>query len=50
MNCFSSQVKAKRYWLAPSIGILKTVVHKSITVKNLLPAGMDVRNIRGLRM
>ena len=43
-------MKAKRYWLAPSIGILKIAMHKSITVKNLLPAGMDVRNIRGLGM
>ena len=26
---------------------LKDALHKSVTVKNLLPVGMDVSNIRG---
>ena len=44
--CFSSpQVKAKRYWLASSTGILKNALHKSITIKNLFPVGMNVSNL-----
>ena len=41
-------MKAKRYWLASLIGILKNAMHTSITVKNLLPVGMDVSNVTGL--
>ena len=50
-NCcpseFSSQVKAKRHWLALSTGILKNALHKSITENNLLP--LRVKNNKALR-
>lgn len=41
-------MKAKRYWLASSTGMLKNVLHKSITVKNLLSVGMDVSRVQAL--
>ena len=40
-------MKAKRYWLALSTGILKNALHKSITEKNLLP--LRVKNNKALR-
>ena len=42
---FSPQVKAKRYCLASSTGILKNALHKSITIKNSFPVGMNVSNL-----
>ena len=44
----SSKVKAKKYCLAPSTGILRDALHKSVTVKNLLPVGMYVSSVWGL--
>lgn len=41
-------MKAKTYWLASSTGMLKNVLHKSITVKNLLSVGMDVSRVQAL--
>ena len=48
VNRFSSQVKAKMYWLVSSPLILKNELHKSITIKSLLQVGMDICNTWGL--
>lgn len=42
-------MKAGKHWLASPSGILKNAQHKSSTVINLLPVGMDASNIWGLR-
>lgn len=51
-NCcpseFSSQMKAKRHWLALSTGKPKNALHKSITENNLLP--LRVKNNKALRI
>ena len=43
--CCPSQVKAKRYWLALSTGILKNALHRSIMVKLLLSVGTNVSSV-----
>ena len=40
-------MKAKRYWLALSTGMLKNILCISITVKNILLMRMDVNNYEG---
>lgn len=40
---FPPQIKAKRYGLALSMGIVKEVLHKLITVKNLISVGMEAK-------
>ena len=37
--------EGKKNWLALSTGILKNTLHKSITVNNLLPLGMDASKL-----
>lgn len=49
MYCFPSQVKAEKYWLVLSIGMLKKVLHKSVTVESLPSVGMEASKIRGFR-
>ena len=44
------QVKAKRYCLDSSTGILKNALHKSVKIKNLFPVRMNVSNLWGLGM
>ena len=45
---FSSQMKAKRYWLVLSIRILKNSPHKAITVKHWFPVVKSSRTLLGL--
>lgn len=42
-------MRAKRYWPASSTGIPENELQKSVTVKNLLPVGMDVSNVWRVR-
>lgn len=44
VNCFSVQTKVKTHWLASNV-IPNNVLHKSITLKNLLSVGMGASNI-----
>ena len=37
LTCISSQLKAKRYWLTSSTGVLKNALNKSVTVKEFIP-------------
>ena len=39
---FPSQVKAERHRVASSTGLLSNEMHKSFTVNNLFPEGMNV--------
>ena len=45
VNYCPSQVKENKNWLSGSIGRLKKVLHKSVTINNLLSIGMEVRII-----
>lgn len=48
VSCLPFQVKAKGYWLASPTGMVKNVQFKSITVKNLVPVGIDASSVGGL--
>lgn len=47
VNCCPSQVKANRSWLWRSTGVLQKALQRSVTVRNLLSMGMEVRGVWG---